>query len=57
MQDMLCTSCSTVIHTDFVDNCVQKIFQKKGIYRKMENTINRLYKKRFLFWGVFCIIR
>ncbi len=57
MQDMLCTSCSTVIHTDFVDNCVQKIFQKKGIYRKMENTINRLYKKRFLFWGGFCIIR
>ena len=29
MQDMLCTSCSTVIHTDFVDNYVQKIFQKK----------------------------
>ncbi len=29
MQDVLCTSCSTVIHMDFVDNCAAKSFPKK----------------------------
>ena len=52
MQDVLCTSCSTVIHMDFVDNYIQKIFQKKGFYRKMENTINRLYKTLSIFGRV-----